>query len=223
LQSVDDALAELARSFDELKADGACLLTNYGGRYLGDPAFRPLYEELDRRHAVVFVHPTAPTNPVSIEGLSQSTLDFPFDTTRTIASLVFSGVAADYPNIRWIFSHAGGAMPFLAGRVEVLTRNNPKLRERIPDGFKAAIAPFYFDTALSANRAHLAALKEAVGYSQVLFGTDYPFGPKDTMQVTVDGLAEAGLDPSVQLAIGHGNALDLFPRLKSSIQNATGA
>lgn len=216
LHAIDDALKEAVRSFDDLQADGVCLLSNYDGRYLGDAFFRPLYEELDRRRAVVFVHPTWPVQPVSIEGLSLSTLEFPFDTTRTIASLVFSGVTAEFPGIRWIFSHAGGAMPYLSGRVEVLTRNNPRLRERIPHGFQAALSSLYFDTALSANRTHLAALREAVGDARIVFGSDYPFGPKDTMAVTVQGLQDAGLSAETLDAIGHGNALELFPRLGGS-------
>jgi predicted TIM-barrel fold metal-dependent hydrolase len=216
LHSVDKALLEVTRAYDSLGTDGVCLLSNYDGRYLGDERFRPLYEELERRQAVVFVHPTAPVHTVSVAGLSASTLEFPFDTTRTIASLIFSGVTTDFPSIRWIFSHAGGAMPYLAGRVEVLSRNNPALRERIPSGFKAALSGMYFDTALSANTTHMAALRDVVGDSQILFGTDYPFGPKDTMADTVRGLETVDLTPSARAAIETDNALKLFPGLKAA-------
>jgi predicted TIM-barrel fold metal-dependent hydrolase len=212
VQSIDAALAETAHAYDDLSADGVCLLSNYEGRYLGDEALRPLYEELDRRAAVVFVHPTAPLYNVSVAGLSPSTLEFAFDTTRTIASLVFGGITADYPAVRWIFSHAGGAMPYLAGRVEWLTRNNPALRERIPEGLAKALAPLYFDCALSANRVHFAALRELVADSQLLFGTDYPFGPPGQMRATVEGLAGIGLEPGTLRAVESGNALRLFPR-----------
>ena len=215
VQSIDAALAETAHAYDALNADGVGLLSNYDGRYLGDEAFRPLYEELNRRAAVVFVHPTAPAHSVSVAGLSASTLEFPFDTTRTIASLVFGGITADYPDIRWIFSHAGGAMPYLAGRVEWLTRNNPALRERIPEGFAKALAPLYFECALSANRVHFAALRELLGDSQLVFGTDYPFGPEGQMASTVAGLAGIGLEPDTLHAVQSGNALRLFPRLRA--------
>ncbi|WP_198380454.1 amidohydrolase family protein [Roseomonas sp. KE2513] len=223
MQGMDTAIAEAVRSFDELGADGVCLLSNYEGRYLGEEAFRPLYEELDRRAAVVFVHPTSPAQLVSAGGLSASTLEFPFDTTRAIASLIFSGVTRDYPSIRWILSHAGGAMPYLAGRVEWLTRNNPSLRERIPEGFARAMEPLFFDCALSADAVHFAALRALVPDSQILFGTDYPFGPAGQMAGTVDALAELGLSAETLGAIDAGNALRLFPRLAALLAPITEA
>jgi predicted TIM-barrel fold metal-dependent hydrolase len=214
LQSVDAALAETTYAYDTLRADGVCLLSNYEGRYLGDASLRPLYDELNRRAGLVFVHPTSPAHVVTVEGLSASTLEFPFDTTRTIASLIFGGVTTDYPTIRWIFSHAGGAMPYLADRIELLTSNNPALRERIPNGFNHAIAPLFFDCALSASPVQFAALRKFVGDSQLLFGTDYPFGPKGQMAQTVSGLAGIGLEPEALQALESGNALNLFPRLR---------
>lgn len=214
---IDAAIAEAVHGFDQLRADGVCLLSNYEGRYLGEDFFRPLYAELERRAAVVFVHPTSPLQLVGAGGLSASTLEFPFDTTRAIASLIFSGVTRDYPSIRWILSHAGGAMPYLAGRVEWLTRNNPALRKRIPEGFAGAMAPLFFDCALSADAVHFAALRALVPDSQILFGTDYPFGPAGQMAGTVEALAELGLPAGTLDAIDSGNALRLFPRLAARL------
>ncbi|MES2282671.1 MAG: amidohydrolase family protein [Pseudomonadota bacterium] len=213
VHDMDTCLQEVAYAYDTLGADGVCLLSNYAGRYLGDESLRPLYEELDRRKAVVFVHPTSPQHMVQISQLSASTLEFPFDTARTAASLVFGGVTRDFPAIRWILSHAGGALPYLCGRVEVLTTNNPTLRERIPDGFEAELAKFYFDTALSANAMAMNALAGLASTGHILFGTDYPFGPKGQMLQAAQGLDAIGWTEEDTDKVRHGNAQLLFPRL----------
>ena len=218
MDDLDAALAESAYTDDILKADGICLMSHYDGAYLGERRFHPLYEELDRRCAVVFVHPTTPVHPVLVAGLSASMLEFPFDTTRTIASLVFGGVLRSYPNIRWIFSHAGGAMPYLSGRLETVSKVNPGLREHIPDGLPQALRAVYFDCALSANPVHFAALRALVDDSQILFGTDYPFGPKRQMMETVGGLASLNLPSEAVMAIESANALRLFPRLERRLR-----
>lgn len=213
MDDVDAALVEATHAYDTLDSDGVCLLSNYAGRYLGEPVFRPLYAELDRRKAVVFVHPSAPAQPVMVGGLSLSMLEFPFDTTRAIASLIFGGVIQDYPSIRWIFSHAGGAMPYLSGRLEIVSRVNPALRTYIGDGLPKVLQSLYFDCALSANPVHFAALRELVADTQILFGTDYPFGPTRQMMDTVNGLAELKLPERAASAIEAENAQRLFPRL----------
>ncbi len=213
LGTLPAALAELTHAYDSLHADGACLLSHYQGRYLGDAYFRPLYEELNRRRAVVFVHPTSPAQPWSFNRLSASTLEFPFDTTRTIASLIFEGVVRDYPSIRWIFAHGGGAIASLCGRVELLTTNNPALREIIPQGFEAELKKLYFDTALSTHPAAMDHLQALVTADHLLFGTDYPFGPKSQMQqarTSLDALAWSDME---KRKVARDNALSLFPRL----------
>ncbi len=213
LQDDDACLAEVDDAYDRLAADGVCLFSNYDGHYLGADRFRPLYAALDRRAAVVFVHPTSPVHRVDVGGLSPSTLEFPFDTTRTIASIVFGGIARDFPAIRWIFAHAGGAMPYLAGRMDMLMQNNPRLRETMPAGFGAVLERFHFDCALSADRAHFAALRALVSEDRLLFGSDYPFGPKGQVQQTVDGVAACLDGVAARHKVDAGNALRLFPRL----------
>jgi 6-methylsalicylate decarboxylase len=217
LYSVDAALAEVEYALGALGADGVCLLSNYGGRYLGDPALRPLHEDLAARDAVVFVHPTTPVNAVDVAGMAPSMLEFTFDTTRTIASLLVSGVLTAHPSIRWIFSHAGGAMPYLAGRLEVLLQNNARLREAVGGEVREALRGLYFDTALSADDMHFAALRRLVPDSQILFGTDYPFGPPDQMAGTVGRVDALDLPPAVTAAIYGGNAAALFPRLAAEL------
>ena len=212
LRDMDACLQEVAHAFNQLSADGVCLLSNYDGRYLGDAAFNPLYEELNRRHAVVFVHPTSPQHMVRINQLSASTLEFPFDTARTCASLVFDGILSRYPDIRWIVSHAGGALPYLCGRVEVLTTNNPTLRAHIPNGFQAELAKLYFDTALSANTVTLDALRSLVSADHILFGTDYPFGPQRQMAQTAQGVELLDWSSDDKARVARLNARTLFAK-----------
>ncbi|MDO8776289.1 MAG: amidohydrolase family protein [Burkholderiaceae bacterium] len=212
LPDVDASLREIEHAFDQMKADGVCMLSNYGGSYLGETQFKSIYEELNRRSAVVFIHPTTPIHPVAF-GLSMSTLEFPFDTTRTIASLILNGITAAFPRIRFIASHAGGAMPYLVERIEQLSQNNPSIGERVPHGFGYELRKFFFDTALSANHVTFGSLLPAVDHKKILFGTDYPFGPKNQTLRAAEALASLCSEQVTRLKdIERENALTLFPR-----------
>ncbi len=212
LPDLDASLDEVAYSLDVLGANGICLLTNHEGRYLGDPFFEPLLAELDRRCTIVFVHPASPACAACLPGVSASTLEFPFDTTRTITSLVLAGVTLRYPRIQFIFSHAGGTLPFLAGRLESLTRNNPALREQTPQGVIAEFRKLWFDTALAANRWAFGSLLELTTPDRILFGTDFPFASDARVQSAVSDLAHLGLDAGALAAVESGNALRLLGR-----------
>ena len=121
LPDVDATLHEIAYAYDTLKADGVGLLTSYGDTWLGNPAFRPVMEELNRRKAVVHVHPTAANCCRNLDyapGVAPGSIEYGTDTTRAIMGVAFSGDAARFPDIRFIWSHAGGTVPFLAGRID---------------------------------------------------------------------------------------------------------
>ena len=135
LPDVEGTLAEIAYALDTLKFDGVELLTNYKGKYLGDTAFEEVHQELNRRKAVVHVHPgTVPLNPLA--PVSDFLMEAPFDTTRTITSLICNGVLERYPDISFIFSHGGGTMPFLATRIGVGSGFMwPGMQEKAPKGF----------------------------------------------------------------------------------------
>lgn len=163
---------------------------------------------------MTFVHPTAVGGAPVVARLSQSMLEFPFDTTRTIASLLFGGVMTTFRAVRFIFSHAGGAMPYLAQRVEQLSQNAPELRERLPEGIVAQLGRYYYDTALSANASAFGSLLELVPVEQVLFGTDFPYGPKNQIGQTIEGLQALDLTAEQLQRIESENALALLPRLK---------
>jgi predicted TIM-barrel fold metal-dependent hydrolase len=222
LPDVDGALRELEHALDALPLDGVVLLASqHDGRVLGDPAFDALFAELDRRRAVVFVHPTIPKSsealPIDVPGFAA---EFTFDTSRAILNLIWSGTAARCPNVRLIFSHAGGTAPFLAWRWSLLDFL-PGTLDRAPCGVMYYLRQFFYDTALSANPHALRSLCALVPPTQILFGTDFPFAPEPVTQMSIDGLAHYdGFDPAARRAIERDNALALLPRLRQRVEGA---
>lgn len=215
LPDVEASLREVERALDGLRLDGVILLANAGGRYLGDPAFDPVLEELDRRGATALVHPTDPPGLDALGfGLPSFLLEFPFDTTRAAANLIASGAAERFRKLRLVLSHAGGAAPFLAWRMAQVGASLPAMRERAPRGPEAYLRGFHYDTALAAGPAALAALAGLVGPEKVLFGTDHPYVPEPGLGATAEGVdGFAGWDEAARGAVLRGNALRLFPRL----------
>lgn len=212
LPHVDLALKEIAYGLDGLGADGVAMFTNYGGLYLGDACFDPVFAELDRRKAVVFVHPISPKNANKIPGISESTLDYPLETTRTIVSLLYAGVPGRYPDIRFIFPHAGGVVPYLAGRIATFSDINPAFRQRGFSGVIPALQKFHFDVTQSVNPYTFAALLKLVPVSNLLFGSDVPFARQQQIGLTIQDLPTMGLAPQDIEAIERKNAERLFPR-----------
>lgn len=214
LTDIDGSLHEIAYALDTLKADGIGLMTSYGDKWLGDPLFRPVMEELNRRKALVYTHPTAANCCVNLVRTQQPVMiEFGTDTTRTIADIIFSGNAQKFRDIRWIFSHAGGTMPFL---IERFVRNpllDPEAAATVPEGTLAELKRFYYDTAQTSNKSSMSALSAIIPVSQILFGTDFPYR---TSIDHVKGLRDAGVFTDAQLMdIERGNALKLLPRLAS--------
>jgi predicted TIM-barrel fold metal-dependent hydrolase len=212
LPDVDATLKEIEFAYDTLKADGVGLFTSYGGMWLGNPSFRPVMEELNRRKAVVAVHPTAADccrNLSYAPGIAPGTMEYGTDTTRALLGVAFSGDATKFPDIRFIWSHAGGSAPFLAGRIDGASGN---AREALPEGFMAVAKRFYYDTAGAANRGALVSLRELVSTSQIMFGTDFP--PGGTSAAVAKSLADTKLFSDAEMqAIGRDNAVRLVPRL----------
>ena len=160
LPDVDAALAELAHALDTLGLDGVMLLSNTAGTYLGDPAWEPLYAELDRRGAYVFVHPGFPPGGAPLAQHPVWLYEFTFETTRAIAQLIYSGTFERHPSIRFQFAHLGGAAPFLAHRIASLEEREPELASRAPAGALEYLSRQYYDTGLSNNAPALAATRE---------------------------------------------------------------
>jgi len=209
----EGSLREIAYALDVLKADGIGLITSYGDKWLGDPAFFPVMEELDRRKAVVYTHPTAANCCSNLQpDIPPVMIEFGTDTTRAIASILFSGNANRFRNIRWIFSHAGGTMPFLIERFVRHPILVPKVAPLFPQGVGAELKRFYYDTAQTANPAAMSALTKVVPSSQIVLGTDYPYR---TALDHVKGLRDCGLFSAAELnLIERETPLSLVPRLR---------
>jgi predicted TIM-barrel fold metal-dependent hydrolase len=205
-------LNEIGYALDTLKADGIALLTSYGDKWLGDPAFTAVMEELNRRRAVVYTHPTTANCCGNlIPDVPESIIEWGTDTTRTIASLVFSGAAARFREVQMIFSHGGGTLPFLTERFVRLPLINKNLAARVPNGVEAELKRFYYDTAQAAHPYALASLTKLIPVSQIVFGTDFPYR---TAIEHVKGLADYGFSARDLQAIDRDNAARLMPRFK---------
>lgn len=217
LPDVDGSLREVAYALDTLRADGFGLLSHYseiyGERLLGDPAFAPVFEELNRRKAIVYVHRKISPEPYEIFG---------WDVHRTILSLLKpsgpgigaeSGGPARYPDIRFIFSHAGGTMPFLVERSSAPATAGGAMAERPEDAMLNELRKFHYDTGHSNNARTMLALKQVIPVSQVLFGTDYPY---TKVPDEVKGLEECGVfNAQERRDIFRVNALSLLPKYKA--------
>ncbi len=211
MPDVDATLAEIAFAYDTLKADGIHLFTSYGDIWLGNAAFEPVMAELNRRKAVVHVHPTAANCCKNlVPDVPPGVMEYGTDTTRAILGLLFSGAAVRYPDIRWIWSHAGGTAPFLAGRIEGNVARLKERATRLPKGAIHEMQRFHYDIAGAANAGALASLLKLVTPAQVLFGTDFP--PAGPSLSVVRSLAGLGFGEADMRAIERGNALRLFPR-----------
>jgi 6-methylsalicylate decarboxylase len=203
---IDGSLSEIEYALDVLKADGIALLSNYDGRWLGDAEFGPIMSELNGRSAVVFVHPTLAFEGRTLPGIRSQILEAPFDTTRTIVSLLINGVLSSCPDIRFIFAHGGGAIPYLAGRIAALFDRSGESQH---DLFHDQLRQLYFDTALVMNEPAMAALRAFSPRSRLLLGTDSPFLSAETV---IDTWQKIELDPEVRALIERGNATALLRR-----------
>jgi predicted TIM-barrel fold metal-dependent hydrolase len=211
MPDVDASLKEIPHALDTLHADGIGLPTSFGNRWPGDPAFAPVWDELNRRKAIVVFHPLAPACCTNlIPHVGDSYIEYPYDTGRAVLSLLFNGALAKYRDIRWTFCHGGGPVPVLAQRVATLVRGRNDLSEIAPNGIVSELQRLYFDTANAAYAPSMAALLAFVPVSQIMFGTDYPYVPGKT---NVDALVARNLPPATLAAIAHDNAARLIPRL----------
>ncbi len=208
LPDVDAALKEIEYAAGMLKVDGFGLYTSYDGVYPGDARFAPVLDELNRRKAVVFVHPLAcPQCAGLLPGVPDAILEYPFDTTRAITSLLYSGTLARCPEISFIFSHGGGALAMLGHRIARYAGVNKAIASRVPGKPAEQLKTLHFDVVSMTQPVQFASLRAMVPVSQLLFGSDYPYWPPDQ---TASGLASLGLSPADLKAIESGNASRLF-------------
>jgi predicted TIM-barrel fold metal-dependent hydrolase len=203
LPDIEASLVELEYALDILNLDGVTLLTNIEGLYLGDIKYKEIFSELNRRKSVVFVHPNTPPSDTLPMVVKPAILEFVFDTTRAIANLIHTGTIKRFPDIRFIFSHGGGTVPFITWRVSF---GNKKIIDQLKR--------FYYDTAVSATPYAFSSLLKLVEPSHILFGSDYPFLPEKVVKFMNESLNNYGFDPNALISIEQENALSLFPRFK---------
>lgn len=210
LPDVEASLREIEYAFDTLHADGIGLLSSYGNRWHGDPEFAPVFAELNRRRSVVYTHASAPPCCQNLQpGINETTIEYNTDTSRTIISLIESGRATECPNIRFIFSHAGGTMPSLAGRFLGSAASAESLAHPAKHNSRLYhLRRFYYDTAGSANPVQMVSLKMIVPVSQIVFGTDFPFG---SSAATAQSLRNCGFTPEELRGIDRENAVAILP------------
>ncbi|HVV94106.1 MAG TPA: amidohydrolase family protein [Hyphomicrobiales bacterium] len=210
LPDVDAALAEAERALDGLKLAGVGLLASYGTAFLGDPEFDPLLALLDERGAVAFVHPNYHS---SSRGLGMAIpgflVEFPIDTTRAVANLIFGGALERFPRIRFVLAHNGGAVPYLGWRLAMAPLIDQRFQSFSRESILAALQRFYYETAQAAGPATMAALGEIADPSRLLYGTDWPYCPPAVARAGDEALA-AGQAPTALDAILRGNAARLF-------------
>lgn len=213
LPHIDESLKEIAYAFDTLKVDGVGCMTSYGDKWLGYTEFEPVWEELNRRHATVYTHPTGANCCVNlVRGINEAYIEYGTDTTRSIFSLIFSGTVQKYKNINWIFSHGGGALTAFAERFLVQAISRPPYAGKFTrDQVQGELQRFYYDTAQVANPVTLSALVQLVPVSQIVYGTDFPYR---TAEEHTKGLTAFFKDGDLT-KIDRENALRLFPRLGS--------
>ena len=211
LPDMDGSLREIEYGLDVLKADGIALFTSYRDKWLGDPEFDPVMEELNRRKAVVYVHPDAPLCCRNLlrDLFNNSVIEYTTDTTRAIANLLFKGAINRYRGIRWIFSHGGGTVPFVAERLTRIPETYKNLASTVPNGVMPELRKFYYDLAQASHPGALAALTKLFPESQLLWGTDFPFRRGEEY---VQQHRDYGFNAAALRRIGRDNALPLLPR-----------
>jgi predicted TIM-barrel fold metal-dependent hydrolase len=216
LPETDAALAEIAFALDQLEADGVVIETNIRGIYLGDQRLAPMFDELDHRGAVVFLHPTSPACFEAVAlGRPAPMTEFPLDTTRTVVDLLYSGTLLRCSDLKIIVPHGGGAVPALAQRIAgVAARPYLNPRPKDEEEVYRLLASLYYDVVQSGHAAPLSALRHIAPVDHLLFGSDWPFGKVETVKRNVRFVEDSDLSDQDLALIGRENAHRLFPRFR---------
>lgn len=227
LPYVQSAIEELRYALDELNLDGVCLFTHYNGKYLGDKAFDEFFRELNKRKVVVYIHPTDPIGQYDPKlEIANSLIEAPFETTRAVTNLIHTGTTDRYPDIKFILSHGGGTIPYLAWRIAlskyVKKETRPSALRMIydfvieggPESGLNILRNMYYDTALTSSPYALKAMQEFVGASQIVFGSDLPFSEKVAPLTVKDLKKYADFSEEDREAIYYKNCLKLFPQFQ---------
>ncbi len=213
--SMDAAIREVDYALDTLASDGIVLMTNYNDKHLGDAAFDPLLAHLNRRKAIVFVHPTTCSCTPGHPDMPLPMLEFPFDTTRTIVSLLYAEAFTKYKDIQFIFCHGGGTIPFLVYRIDMMLQAKAAAVGFAAPDVKTALGGLYYELATSVSAPVVQALLDLVPIERLLLGTDYPFVAPWRIEALMAGFEGLGLSGDELEKIEFGNARTLFPRFRA--------
>jgi len=174
MDNADAAIAELHRAIDELKLNGAILLSNIGGRPLTSPEYRAFFAEANRMKLCILLHPMLPANADPFrEYVLGPIVGFMFDTTLAVARMCFDGMLKEFPDIRWIVAHLGGAVPYLIERMDNGWRDFPECRAKIDELPSVYLKRLYYDT-VNFNPHMLMMVREMIGANRMVMGSDYP-------------------------------------------------
>jgi predicted TIM-barrel fold metal-dependent hydrolase len=213
MHDIDAAIAEARYCLETLRFEGISLFASYGEKFLGDAAFDPLLRYLDGHNMVVHVHPSLHPSSKSLDlPWPGFMIEYPFDTTRAAVNLLFSGALERFPNIRFILSHAGGTLPYLAWRLSVAPMIDKRLQQRTREEIFAGLKTFWYDNALASGAAPMGALSRIAAADRIVFGSDWPFcNDRVVAEEVADFTAPDFLDPRTVAMIARDNALKLFP------------
>lgn len=212
LTDLPAALEEIRYALDDLALDGIGLFTNYNGIYLGDSCFDPIFAELDRRGAVVFIHPTKPPNIESLKntGVPTPIMEYPFETTRVATNLVRNGVPSRFPNVRWIVTHGGGTLPYIF----------PRLMKAVGMERADQFRSLYYDLTATTTPGQSALLSRVADPKRLLMGFDFPFMDTSTIRPVIAGLHLSNFSRSQLDAIRAETAWTLFPQVLGRLRSA---
>ncbi|MGD0150244.1 MAG: amidohydrolase family protein [Xanthobacteraceae bacterium] len=213
MHDIDAAIVESRYCLETLRFEGISLFASYGQKFLGDAAFDPLLHYLHSRHTVVHVHPSLHPSSKSLDlPWPGFMVEYPFDTTRAAVNLLFSGALDRFPNIRFILSHAGGTLPYLAWRLSVAPMIDKRLKQRTREEIFAGLKTFWYDNALASGAAPMGALSHVAATERIVFGSDWPFcNDRVVTEEVADFTAPDFLNPQTIAMIARDNALKLFP------------
>lgn len=208
------ALSEVKFALDDLHADGITLLTSYAGKYLGHEDFKPLWQELNARHAVVFIHPTSPAGwKAANDQLLAPLADFAWETTRCALDMILNDTVRSVPNCKIILSHAGGCLPWIWNRPAVLLQPFPTTKKTVEE-MREDARSFWFDTALSGTSDVMTLLMSFARKERILYGSDYPYADNNSIAVFTEGLDKTEMSAEMRERIAWRNGVELFSRLK---------
>jgi 6-methylsalicylate decarboxylase len=215
MRDIKDAVAEIEHALDVLKFHGVSLFASYGEKFLGDAAFDPVLDALNRRKAVVFIHPTLHPSSKTIDlPWPAFVMEYLFDTTRAAVNLLLGGALERFPDIKFILPHAGGTLPYFAWRLASTPVIDPTTPQWSRERFAAGLRHFWYDTALSSGATTMGTLKTVADPAKIVFGSDWPFVPPPLVAAEIAEHMAPGLHTDAErAAIDRGNALKLFPQI----------